>query len=525
MKLLVLLTAFIPVCLFGGAKVVTYEEFGAKGDGRTDDRSAIVRAHAAANERGARVRAKDGATYYLGPGEGMAIVRTDVDWGKAKFIIDDVGAENIISYAFKIASARDPFPVKGLKPFVRGAKNLNIELPCDALISVENSKVKRFIRFGVNRNSGFSQREVLMVKRDGVVDSGVPGVWDFDAVTKATAYPVDARPLTVKGGFFTTIANQCESAYRYHNRGICVARSNVVLSGIRHEVSGELDHGAPYGGFIQIRFAANVTVKDCVFTAHRLYWTKGHGGSAPMGSYDLSVNDSIGVKIVNCRQTTDIDDKAYWGLFTSNFSKDILFDRVSFSRFDAHMGVANATIRNSRIGHQGINAIGCGVLRIENTEVRGSSFVNLRYDYGCLWNGDFVIKNCRFVPNGGKVVTPVLVRGSYTGDHDFGYPCRMPRTITIDRLFIDDRAHPKGYRGPFLFSDFNPKNTSEAYIEKFPYLVTEDVVLKNVRIASGKPVNLSPNRHMFRNVRLSRTIRRQVAEPSSRTRESGSRNR
>jgi hypothetical protein len=101
----------------------------------------------------------------------------------------------------------------------------------------------------------------------------------------------------------------------------------------------------------------------------------------------------------------------------------------------------------------------------------------------------------------------------------------MPRTITIDRLFIDDRAHPKGYRGPFLFSDFNPKNTSEAYIEKFPYLVTEDVVLKNVRIASGKPINLSPNRHMFRNVRLSRTIRRQVAEPSSRTRESGSRNR
>jgi FHS family L-fucose permease-like MFS transporter len=65
MKLLVLLSAFIPVCLLGGAKVVTYEEFGAKGDGRTDDRSAIVRAHAAANERGARVRAKDGATYYL----------------------------------------------------------------------------------------------------------------------------------------------------------------------------------------------------------------------------------------------------------------------------------------------------------------------------------------------------------------------------------------------------------------------------------------------------------------------------
>ena len=33
------------------ANVVTYEEFGAVGDGKTDDQKAIVAAHAAANKR------------------------------------------------------------------------------------------------------------------------------------------------------------------------------------------------------------------------------------------------------------------------------------------------------------------------------------------------------------------------------------------------------------------------------------------------------------------------------------------
>ena len=75
-------------------KYVTYEEFGAKGDGVTEDFAAIKAAHDYANEHGLPVKAKDGATYYIHDTriDGVVseiTVRTDTDWGKAEFIIDD----------------------------------------------------------------------------------------------------------------------------------------------------------------------------------------------------------------------------------------------------------------------------------------------------------------------------------------------------------------------------------------------------------------------------------------------------
>ena len=73
----------------GAQDFVTYEEFGAVGDGKADDMAAIVAAHAAANEKGMPVRAGAGKTYYIGKGARTAVIRTDVDFGTAAFVIDD----------------------------------------------------------------------------------------------------------------------------------------------------------------------------------------------------------------------------------------------------------------------------------------------------------------------------------------------------------------------------------------------------------------------------------------------------
>jgi len=92
---------------FGGNSVadpktnaVTYEAFGAVGDGVTDDLLAIRDAHIYANEHGQRVQSNPNATYHLGRRALTAIIATDTDWGTSRFIIDDSRGLRITSSRF-----------------------------------------------------------------------------------------------------------------------------------------------------------------------------------------------------------------------------------------------------------------------------------------------------------------------------------------------------------------------------------------------------------------------------------------
>ena len=489
---------------------LSYEEFGAIGDGKADDMAAIVAAHEAANAKGMPVRAADGKTYYIGKSGATAVIKTDVDFGTASFVIDDreLPLEKRAAPVFRVDSSAEPVELDGLKSLSRGQPTIDVALPGPSLIVVVDETTRQYIRYGRNKNAGFPKREAFLVAADGTVDPATPIIWDYGQITRAVARPVDAKTLTIRGGRFTTIANQAESKYNYYCRGFTVSRSNVRFEGLRHDVTGEGGHGAPYNGFILVSYAANVMLTNCTLTARKTYRTIGSAGlPVSMGSYDLIANNAVNISYVGCRQTNSINDERYWGIFGSNFCKNLLFDDCVFSRFDAHMGVANATIRNSELGHMGINAIGFGTFLVENTTVRARSFFNLRADYGSSWDGEFIVRNCKFVPGNGGAVAGTLVNGVSTDWHDFGYPCQMPRRIVFDGLEIDDSRHPKDYGGPLLFAVFNAKNTNGKYVEKFPYRVTEEVVLRDVTTASGKDVVLSPNKYMFRNVKVTRPAR------------------
>jgi hypothetical protein len=485
-------------------KYIYYSDFGAVGDGVTDDFDAIVKAHAAANAAGLPVRANAGATYYIGGANQTAQIQTDTDWSGAKFIIDDVNVENRESQVFNISSKLPPVEITTIKTLKKGQTKLDLSLPHNSLVIVIDNETMRYIREGLNLDNGSPQTDVFLVDKNGNVDEKTPIIWDFDNISSIIAYPIDTETLTVKGGHFTRIANQAESNYTYYFRGIGVKRSNVLIDSLYHIVTGELEHGAPYNGFIRISDCAEVMVQNCTLSGRKTYTTIGRANApVPMGTYDILVNRSINVTFKNCKQTNCIHDTEYWGIFGSNYSKNLVLDNVKFSRFDAHKGVLNATIRNSELGHQGINLIGKGLFLIENSKSSGWSFINLRSDYGSTWEGEFVIRNCEFNPRNGQRFDAVLISGRYSGQHDVGYKCFMPRKITIDGLFINDSNPPlEGYSGPKLFFNLNSANTSEAFIEKYPYTVTEEVFIKNLTTKSGLPLVVSNNPFMFRGVRV-----------------------
>ncbi|MDH3244588.1 MAG: hypothetical protein OEM26_08230, partial [Saprospiraceae bacterium] len=268
-------------------------------------------------------------------------------------------------------------------------------------------------------------------------------------------------------------------------------------------VTGEVEHGAPYSGFINVSDCSNVTIRNTLLTGRRTYQTIGSAGlEVSMGSYDISVSRAINVSFINCSQTNDIKDRTYWGIMGSNYCKNLVYDNCTFSRFDAHKGVLNATIRNSNLGHMGINAIGSGILTVENTTIYGRNLINLRRDYGSTWQGEFVIRNCILVPQGYTPASVNLIGGFNSGQHDFGYVCYMPKRITIEDLHIDDSNHLEEYRGPAIFADFNSELIDDSYQEKFPYIKTSEVILRNVTTASGKDLRISDNPFMFKDVKV-----------------------
>ncbi|MDN3687748.1 hypothetical protein [Cyclobacterium jeungdonense] len=488
---------------FKNQRLVRYSDLGAKGDGKTDDIDAIAATHAIANQQGLLVKADDGAKYYIGGKVRTAVIQTDTDFGTAEFIIDDTEVEDRTEPVFLVSSTLRPFDLEGISSLERNQKKLEVPFPGPCLVTVTDANVRRYIRYGPNQNDGSPQTDIFIVDKDGNVDPNAPIIWDFDQITEITALPMDEIPLTIKGGRFTTIANQAESKYTYYSRGIAIRRSNVLLEGLEHHITGEGEHGAPYGGFLNFRDCSDVTVRNTLLTGHKTYQTIGSAGvPVSMGSYDISLSRSINVSFEHCSQTNDINDRTYWGIMGSNFCKNLILDHCTFSRFDAHMGVANATVRHSTLGHMGINAIGTGTFLVENSTLNGRTLINLRSDYGSTWEGEFIIRDCVFIPAGGRTASASLIGGSNSGQHDFGYTTYMPERIVIENLHIEDSNHPEDYQGPAIFGNFNPEMTDDSYEEKYPHVRTKEVILKNVTTESGKELRLSDNPYPFRNVKI-----------------------
>lgn len=464
---------------------ITYEQFGAVGDGVRDDMPAIVKAHEEAGRRGLPVRAKEGARYRIAPASLCASIRTDTEWTGASFVIDDRDLCDFRTPVFDVSPEEEPsaFPLDSLRA---GQDRIANPAGRALFVRVRNDNHRDYIRLGANQNNGHSRTDAFLVNADGTLPS--PVSFDFDEITYAAASPVPEKKLTIRGGTFTTIANRWESKYDYHARNIRVRRSNTEITGIRHYVEGEGDHGAPYAGFLTITDCARVSVSDCLFTAHRIYWTIGSAGvPVPMGSYDINCGTAADLSFRRCRQTTDIMDRNYWGLIGTNFCRDLFFDDCIFSRFDAHMGVTNCTIRNSKLGWQCLNAIGFGSFRIENTEACGNAFVNLRGDYGCTWKGNFEIKNCVWHPAGGG---RTVFRASNDGTHDFGYPCYLPAEILIDGLTVEAEGGEE-IEKIWLFNDWTGKPDGEV---KYPMIEPRSATVKNVRGAGSVGLCTDPER-------------------------------
>jgi len=475
-----------------GGSSVTYEAFGAVGDGVADDLPAIRKAHAHANKHGLPVRSKPGATYHLGRQALTAIIATDTDWGTSRFIIDDSkGVENHRLPLFEVRSLLKPLPLK-IDRLKRGQSRLDLRPASDCVVYVENSKRMNYIRRGLNQNNGSPQKEVFILRKDGSIIGGID--WDYEDVTRVVAQPIDPETLFLRGGVFTNIANRIKDGEGsgYWARNILISRSKTVVDGVTHRVTGETEVGQPYGGFLSARQCANVMLRNCVIDGRKVYQKIGSAGkTVSMGTYGYHANLVVDFRMINCRMGNDIHDRSRWGVVATNFMKNFMVEDCVLSRVDVHMGVSGAyIIRRSTLGHAGLNAIGRGRLIVEDSTIHGRHLISFRQDYGSTWEGEVLIRNSRWLPPAGENSSPEMFGMRNDGMHDFGYPCFMPRLIRIDGLFVDDSGRSKNYRGITFFSD--PIGSSPDK-RPFPYQLTERLEIGELKTASGLPPQVCDN--------------------------------
>lgn len=478
-------------------KYLTYEEFGAVGDGKNDDFAAIIACHEEANRTGTPVKARDGATYYIGGKDAAAVIKTDVDFGSARIVIDDRNVERNGSFVFSIESDYEFAPVE-LAPIKKNQKKIDLPHSGQLFVKVYNDDEKVYIRKGLNMGSGTATEDVFILDAEGNVYPAID--FDYPKITRAEARCADDKPITIRGGIFTTIANHQESYYRYLQRGFQVSRAHVTICNFEHYVENELDQGAPYHGFIRANFAFDLTVRDAIITPRFIYYTasKIPGKDVAMGSYDLSFWSSVDVRCINIKQTIDILDNRYWGIYTSNFCKNLYLENCLFSRFDAHMGVTNATIKNCTLGYQCIQLIGHGEFLIENSTIRSfySSFMALRGDYGSTFDGNITIRNCTWETPAKSLY---IVAENNTGDHDFGYQCYYGRNITVDGLKIKCNAEiPVNEMALSVLTDGKGTNKSLPHHSHAP----ESVTVSGIEADNGLKYIIAHNKENYTDMKI-----------------------
>ena len=326
-------------------KYVTYEEFGAKGDGVADDFAAIYKAHEFANEKGLPVIAKSDAEYYIHDpridGEVKEIIiKTDTCFGSAKITIDDRDVsvyKDAPTYdwypkaIFKVESDYEAYRISD-EAIIRGvldqglnrsSTRVGLKLDYPAMIIPYNDAHRVYRRRGYGGWGGSPMHEVIVIDKDGNISEETPIMFDYENIDYIDVYRLDIKPITIEGGIFTTRSSRVNtltiypdgSSKRcggYLHRGINIKRSFTTLRGVKHYITdevpmrdqvnekGEVVHiSACYQGFYLASYANHVFFEDCVISGRRCYnYVVGGAG----GTYGLSGNAVNKLVFKGCKQ-------------------------------------------------------------------------------------------------------------------------------------------------------------------------------------------------------------------------------
>ena len=371
----------------------------------------------------------------------------------------------------------------------------------------------------------------------------------------STQYVINGADSDKSNDILTTYANK----FHEYLRGFLVYRTNATIKNVTHSMQDEPELGwyltesnytpdskhasygsrhesYPYYGFVLVQHSYNFTLKDSQLTGHTTYYedkpaTASTGwqipNPVPMGTYDYVLEYSSNITfdgVIQVDEAEQLDsakngdfsyltNTRYWGIMSSNGTKNLTFNGCAINRFDAHRGFWNATLIDTYIGHS-FQVIGGGTLYVENvTKASKSNFMTFRGDYGATFEGDVILKDCTYearktysswkqkTPNavGGESTAYIMDSGFYAYNNgystgtdgylggywywDFGYTCYMPVNVTIDN-FTSKAKNTYIYDDlpDIIFeSTYKEGETPTKFTVRYPYVITKTITQKNMK--------------------------------------------
>lgn len=451
---------------------VTYEDFGAIGDGVNDDGESIKLAHNYANNNNYNVLCSYGKKYLIKNTKNI-IVNTNVDFNNSTIIIDENYASSEPVFKFETETvALTTEELNYLQTNIN--KNVNRYESLNTLngyvVKVEDNSCiicKRELGGGVENQF---YKEVFAVNNDGsILCLNYQDPISFNATLKTgTKYKIPNNILTFKNCNFV-LTGDSSSLYESYHRYIHIERSNVTIENINIEVLNDT-------GKIQRMFFRNENTFNVVFNN-----IKGpdfaNNTSYSSSSYLFSNMNTINSKYYNIN--TPVYNPNFWGCFQSFYSKNLIIKDSNISRFDSHFYGADIIVENTNFGYKAIQLQGYGNITFNNCNVYSYTFINFREDYGATWDGNIYINNCKLIFNNkDSNTTGSIIRHNNTENFDYNYDTKLPN-IFIKNFSFDDNGKMENSVCIRLLNTTG--KTSERYI-KMSDIIDIDTVLTNKKI-------------------------------------------
>lgn len=439
---------------------VTYEMFGAKGDG-TDDSVAIQNAHTYANSNNLPIKAK-GKAYNLGNANNI-IVQTDVDWNGATFQVNET--VNSASPSFLVTSklAAQTINVSTITtPITPTTYKINeLSNLGKVLLVLTNSNVSTYYRLGYGTSEALKDFCVLNY---GNVET--PFVRSFAQITSAIAYPIDEKTITLKNANFITSTISTSDAVTNVRKGIRIQRSNVVVDNVNHNTASYI-LSSQSSGFYVIENADAVKFRNSTVVPRN---------TASGGTYEIQMNTCTNLEFNNIK-SLDVND-SFWGVIGANYLKNVSIYNSNLNRFDCHKFLyGNTIIKDTAIGTKGLTLEGGGNLTLENIKSRSLYVLELRADFGASWNGNITCKNIEHTPTD-DLTTARLFYVNHASNQDFGFDSYFgSEFVKVDGYKLNTKQASK--RFPILDITYADTATPDHPTTNNIYKLAKEFTFKN----------------------------------------------